>query len=493
MRTKNLNLRPRHFQRLELIGPIIVFTLGLIYAGILASNMVRRSNYFQASTFDMGLFVQMFHNMARGQGPICTLERDQLLSHLQVHMSPIFYLMLPGFCLSRTGANLQIQQILVFVSGIIPIILIARKLEISLHLQLCFSALYLLNPAIFMSSFYDLHENVFLAPLLLWLLYAIFSERLWMILVTSVLCLLVKEDAGLYVICIGLYALCRPSHRSIRYKWVLAGIDILLPMLYFITVILYLQNFGDGAMLNRFNNLLLPGESGITAMMKNLLLNPTYALAGCFRPAEFFFLLVSLLSLAFFPLLQRYWYNFLLFLPFVVINLLSDYPYQHMLGFQYNYGSQTLLIVMVLLSFAEAFPKRPRYHFIRHTALVFGLVFSLFFTGYTLNDASTATMRQAESRRPMRSELNRLVGTWDSSLSTLTSAFLTSDLAHFPHLYELGKHQNIESSPAIEQIIVWEDLCDDLERLHLESLLQSGDFILEPTQSGEFFKVYRHK
>ena len=50
---------------------------------------------FSTPTYDFGIFAQMFHSMRTTLLPITTVERDGALSHFAVHVSPIYYLLLP--------------------------------------------------------------------------------------------------------------------------------------------------------------------------------------------------------------------------------------------------------------------------------------------------------------------------------------------------------------------------------------------------------------
>ncbi len=59
---------------------------------------------FSTPTYDFGIFSQMFYYMKETGMPLTTVERDGLLSHFNVHMSPIYYLLLPFYvALSHTG------------------------------------------------------------------------------------------------------------------------------------------------------------------------------------------------------------------------------------------------------------------------------------------------------------------------------------------------------------------------------------------------------
>ena len=62
------------------------------------------------------------------------------------------------------------------------------------------------------------------------------------------------------------------------------------------------------------------------------------------------YLFLVLFPFSFLPLIQRRWSTYFLMLPLFLINLLMDWPYQYDIGFQYSYGSVTLLFLMALLS-----------------------------------------------------------------------------------------------------------------------------------------------
>ena len=49
---------------------------------------------FETPNFDHGLFVHMYRNICETLKPVTTCERDRLLSHFDVHMSPILYVRL---------------------------------------------------------------------------------------------------------------------------------------------------------------------------------------------------------------------------------------------------------------------------------------------------------------------------------------------------------------------------------------------------------------
>ncbi|MGZ7204700.1 DUF2079 domain-containing protein, partial [Streptococcus pyogenes] len=84
---------------------------------------------FSGSTFDIGIFSQMFESMRRDFSQVTTLERDRFMSHFAVHISPIYYLLLPFYYVFPYGETLEILQILIVFSGVIPLYLILKKME----------------------------------------------------------------------------------------------------------------------------------------------------------------------------------------------------------------------------------------------------------------------------------------------------------------------------------------------------------------------------
>lgn len=65
---------------------------------------------YRAPTYDFGIFSQMFHQMRTTGLPVTTVERDGALSHFAVHVSPIYYLLLPFYWICPRPVTLQVLQ-----------------------------------------------------------------------------------------------------------------------------------------------------------------------------------------------------------------------------------------------------------------------------------------------------------------------------------------------------------------------------------------------
>lgn len=335
---------------------VIIFVLAatLIYVG---SLVVLRYYLFRTPTFDFGIFSQMYYYMKETGLPYTTCERGYYLSHFAVHISPVFYLILPIYMIFPSPVTLIIVQLLIVMSGAVPVYLMCKNKKHSNFFVMGLVVLFLLYPTMRSGLFYDFHENKFLPPLLLWLLYFLDNEALTDkkrnagIITFSLLSLMVKEDAPIYVACIGLFWLAykKPKKEKIR-----GAIIFVAAVIYFIIVFNLLGKYGEGkaiTSIGRYNNLIFSQEDGIIGLVINVIKNPAYVINQLMTKEKLEFVLWTMLPLMFTPLLVRRTAMYILAVPYLVINLLTNYGYQFDIGFQYTYGSCTLLIYMTILWF----------------------------------------------------------------------------------------------------------------------------------------------
>ena len=337
----------------------VVLSLSIVYVFYLCVVVYYKVKTIEVSTFDIGIFSQMFERMNTDWTPITTLERDRVLSHFAVHVSPIFYVMLPVYKLFPYVETLDILQVLVAFSAIIPLRLLLTKLKLSQLTNILTVAWFVLFPVITTAGGTHLHENCFLTALIFWLFYFIVSEQKLGIIGSTLLLLLVKEDAFIYVISIGSYFILQKRFTlSKTTKVRILLVDIILPLVYFMFAMYLLSAYGEGGMVSRFDTYLQNGESGLFMVLKNLLTHPEYVISTIFTARRLGYLFLMLAPLCFLPLVQRSWENYLLALPLVVINLLPNWPYQYDIGFQYSYGSAALLFLMAILSLEELYLQK---------------------------------------------------------------------------------------------------------------------------------------
>lgn len=326
---------------------VLVTALGLFFAAYIGLLTSLRYLTYSTPNFDFGIFCNMFYNMKETLLPNVTCERDGLLSHFAVHVSPIYYLLLPFYMLFPSPLTLEIGQAIILASGIIPVVLLCRHLKLSNKATVAFTAIYVFYPALAGGCFYDLHENKFLAPLILWLMLFIEKKQEIPTYIFMALVLFVKEDAPVYIMFIALYMLI---HRK-EYRQGI--IMIVVSVAYFFGVTSYLANVGDGVMTYRYDNFIADSNTGLIGVIKTVLVNPALVFFESFNADKLEFMILTLIPLGFIPFLTRKTSRLILVLPYMLVNLMSDYQYQHSIFFQYTYASCALLIYLSILNASE--------------------------------------------------------------------------------------------------------------------------------------------
>lgn len=452
-------------QKIGIMKPIleytVVFAVLVVSVVWLSLIMVYRTKVVVTPTYDFGIFTQMFYSMKNGRGMVTTLERGIALSHLSVHFSPIYYLMLPAFLLFPFPETLQVLQVLTLASGVIPLIFIMKHLKTPRFFRTLIILMYLVHPALIMSGYYDLHENCFLAPLILTLLYFCLKRQWIGMIVFTILTLFVKEDAVLYTVVIGFYVLFtkKDGLESKKDFSILQGsLMITLSIFYFFSVRSFLENTGEGAMFWRYDNLLVYPETGLAGIVIGIIQNPTYFFATLFSPEKMTSFVWTIASLGFLPLLVRKPANFLLVVPYIIMNMASNYRYQSEFGFQYFYGSVSLLTFMAVLAESEH-RNAPKNGFRKALMIVLDLcaIFG-FCTGAVISTESTVArrydMENYLANPTMYESIRSTLVSIPEDKVVVATGLLTTYLADRPILYDFDYYTQHWEITNVDYIII---------------------------------------
>ena len=334
----------------------ITVGLSTVFFLLVSTWALGRLYCFCSPTYDFGIFSQMFYNMKETGLPMTTVERDRLLSHFAVHVSPIYYLMLPFYCLVPTPATLQVLQVAVLTSAVIPLWKIGKHHGLTGLQRMLFCAVLLLFPAYSGGTSYDLHENCFLTPLILWLFYGIDRKNPVITSIAAIFTLMVKEDAAVYVAVIALWLIVKTVLRlkKLDVQNLITGLVLLsVSLCWFFIVTGYLEKSGEGVMTYRYNNFMYDGSSSLMTVIKSVILNPMKAIYECVDSEKLYFIAMTLLPLLGLPLLTRRYERYILLIPYVLVNLMSDNQYQHDIFFQYSFGSNAFLVYLAVINLAD--------------------------------------------------------------------------------------------------------------------------------------------
>lgn len=444
----------QYLERYRKLLTYVIFSLVALYIVYLSVVFVYKVKTFDGSTFDIGLFSQMFHRMSTDLTAITTLERDRVLSHFAVHISPIFYLMLPFYKLFPHVETLEVLQIWVVFSAVIPLRLLLSKLNLSKLANILTVLWFVLLPVLTTAGGYHLHENCFLVPLIFWVFYFIVSEKKWGILISTILLLLVKEDAFIYVISLGMYFLTQNRFNlTNKTKQWLVLTEFLLPLLYFALALLILSKFGEGGMVSRFDAFLLKDENGILAVFKNLVLHPSFAISHLFMAKKLGYLFLMLAPLCFLPLLQRNWSTYFLALPLIVVNLLPDWPYQYDIGFQYSYGSGALLFIMTLLALEDLKLNKHINEKMVISLILVGMIFSGTIL-HRLTQSWSFNIGYYQQNKEKFEAIKYGLEILPENASIVTEGGYTPALRKHQALYDIFYHNQRKADPLIDYVVI---------------------------------------
>ena len=423
---------------------------GIVCGGVIAAITCLRYMTFSSPNFDFGLFVNMFHNMKETGLPLSTSERDVLLTHFAVHISPIYYLILPFYCLFPSPLTLQIAQAVVLASGVVPVVLLCKHFKLSGKATLLVTFIYSLYPALSAGCFYDIHENCFLAPLLLWLFYFFEREKPIPMYISAIAVLMVKEDAAVYVVIFAIFIILSRKkylHGSILAVGALIYFAIALNVLE-ATATHYAELYADqtpnpsigGPMINRFNNLIVNKEEGLLGALKTALVNPGYLLTQLFTTSDngwnkLTYFIQILLPLGFIPFCTKKISRYLLIAP-ILMNLLTNYQYQYNINFQYHFGIIAFFIYVTVMNIPDM--KTPQ----RRTLISIGTAACLCLYMVSVIPNLKKYDEKWKDNKETYQKMEEILDTIPDDASVACSSMLLAHIADRNEIYELNYHGN---------------------------------------------------
>ena len=211
-RSKALTLQP--FAKQPVLAVAILFAAGCLL-------LLAYRHYSLYSSYDQGIFNQLFWNTAHGrlfESSLSSALSSEVIHqgavplvsyrHLGQHFNPIFLLWLPLYALFPFPATLSVLQVLLIAAaGLVLYVLARQSLSPILSLAIAVSfygANAVLGPTL--GNFHDYNP----LPLLLFSLFLALEKRWWVLFWTMALLTLgVREDAGITLLSVGAYLVLR--------------------------------------------------------------------------------------------------------------------------------------------------------------------------------------------------------------------------------------------------------------------------------------------
>lgn len=329
------------------LAMIVIIILAIVFVLFTGGFTVYRYLTYSVPNFDGGLFSQMFYYMKNHFTMETTCERDMLVSHMKIHTSPVYWLLLPFYLLYPGTAILQVLQAIVIALGVIPLVLIGKNHYMKPIQITLLSTVYFFYPVMSAGCSYDIHENMFLPVAILCLILAFEKDSLWGIVISTIFVLSIKEDAAVYAAFVALYMIFAKK----MYKK--GTIVLMVSVIYFFGAVYYINHFGMGTSSDRFNNVIASGDGNVLGIIKTVLVNPAYVFGQMFCGEKLQYFITVMAPLLFIPIWPGKWQKVILLGPLLLFNLMPDYEYFSNIGFQYTFGSATLLLYSVFVTLEE--------------------------------------------------------------------------------------------------------------------------------------------
>jgi uncharacterized membrane protein len=264
-----------------------------LYAVYFSAVTLSRHWTFRTHALDLGYYVQLTWNIARGAGPYVSLPEMHAWGD---HFSPIMYLFAPAFWLAPgPGVLLVAQSIALALGGLAVFALAAQRLGDERPAAV-FAVLYLIHPSLHGINVRDFHSAALAIPLLLTAIYFAETDRPWLYAVAVLLTLATREDAAIAVVGLGLWL------ALTKRRWIWGGVTAVGALALLLVDTRWLIPYFRGTPyphLGRYSHL---GRS-VPEILETLVLRPWRVLATVFTAKRLEYLGALLAPLAFLPLL----------------------------------------------------------------------------------------------------------------------------------------------------------------------------------------------
>ncbi len=185
---------------------------------------------FGTFSYDVGLYDQGLWLLSRFEAPFVTLMGRNLFGD---HSSLVLLFLVPLYWVVPGTSTLLVVQSFVVAAGAVPVFLFARRVLSSEPLAFAVSVAWLVHPAVVGTTLENFHPDSFhglFVPLALWAA----LERRWRTYALAVaLVLMVKEDAFLLVVPLGVWVAVRLDRRK-GLTTMLAGFSAAIVTMYLI-------------------------------------------------------------------------------------------------------------------------------------------------------------------------------------------------------------------------------------------------------------------
>lgn len=270
------------------------------------------------------------------------------------HFEPILLLFVPFYWISKTATWLFVSQVIIVVSGVIPLYCIVKEKFNDDFLGISMSFSYLLFGGLQMGYGYGFHPIVLFPTLFFWTYYFLEKKKVSWYIFFLFLTLCIKEEIAFTAIAFGFYLLLFKENKKLALLTIGMGIGW-----YFLCFNIIFPYFSHGKGFGHFGQYGELGSEGIIGLVKNVFVKPELFFTTLVTPAykiDTFF--HSFGSFAFLPFFAPQ--TLIIIIPSLIEKLLSS-NIAGWNGFHYS----AVITGVILISSIEslAYIYKQKFHF----------------------------------------------------------------------------------------------------------------------------------
>jgi uncharacterized membrane protein len=284
--------------------PLVPLVAGTVLTALhLGRLALLRHQALHTRAFDLAIYDNILFNTMHGDFLACSLVKGGV--HTSAHFDPVLALLVPFYAIAPRAETLLVVQLLWVLSSVVPAYLLARHRLGDRMGATIVALLVLLYPSVHGIVLSDFHSLALLAPVALWLVVFLDTGRVRLYWVALVLVLLVREDAALFAIGVGAYAvLCVPRARRLGlYTIVASALWLAVVKLAIMPDAGLLMESSEASYTyaNRYRKL-IPEGGGARDAIATLVTNPAFVLTHVSTHEKLMSLIALLLPLGLLPL-----------------------------------------------------------------------------------------------------------------------------------------------------------------------------------------------
>lgn len=200
-----------------LILGVMLFIFTAAYGWLTLTRHAR----FNSTGYDLAIHEQILWNTLNGRFFATSLEVNNSFAD---HFRPLMLALLPFYALFQSAKTLIIAQVVALAAAAIPLFLIADARLKNKRVALAIAFMYLVYPAVGYVARFDFHMEAIVVPLFFMAFYALQKEKWKQATFWLILTLLCKENMGIVVATVGVYAVVIRRKWRVGAAWFLMGV-----------------------------------------------------------------------------------------------------------------------------------------------------------------------------------------------------------------------------------------------------------------------------